>query len=196
MVNTIKPKNSPFHNLEWIISEPYGNYDSGGVHRGIDLVQYPYNDKDFTIPVYSISNNALVFQTGYNASMGNFVRFKEVNSNNAFTYMHLMDNSINVKVGDKITFSSRLGIMGTTGNSTGLHLHIEMRTMNGSTPSDYVNSPLSNPADFLGVVNKSYRNYWVVYYWEYNSPNPPIKWNKNSHFKWSLYRHKRKNMIE
>lgn len=188
---TVRPTNSPFHNIEWLVTEPYGTYDNGGTHNGMDLTQYPYNSSDLTIPVYSICNNGYVFQTGYNESMGNFVRFKDNESNYAFTYMHLVNNSIVVKAGDTINYGSKIGIMGSTGNSTAPHLHIEARVMNTEpTPNNYVNSPRTSPSDYLGIVNLSYRQLWRVYYWEYgDTPTPPIKPIKfiKSKFNWAIF---------
>jgi murein DD-endopeptidase MepM/ murein hydrolase activator NlpD len=43
-------------------------------------------------------------------------------------------SSITVKVGDKVTRGQRLGYLGTTGNSTGTHAHIEM-ILNPQMPS-------------------------------------------------------------
>lgn len=193
---TTRPINSPFHNLQWLITEPYGEYDNGGTHRGMDLAQYPYNSQDFTIPVYSISNNGRVLATGKDASRGNYVIFRDLDSNYAFTYMHLLDNSIVVSVGDTLTHASKIGIMGSTGNSTALHLHIEARDM--SNTDIYSNAPRTSPAPYLGVVNKSYRYYWAVYYWYYDGsdPEPPItpkpyEANKNT-FPWFIIDRKNK----
>lgn len=185
---TIRPKNSPFHNLQWLVTEPYGTYDNGGTHNGMDLTQYPYNSNDSTIPVYSICNSGVIISTGKDSSRGNYVIFKDNESNYAFTYMHLVDNSIVVNAGDSINYGSKLGIMGSTGDSTALHLHVEARLMNTEpTYTNYMNSPRTSPSDYLGVVNLSYRQLWRVYYWEYgDTPTPPIKFIK-SKFNWAIY---------
>lgn len=41
-------------------------------------------------------------------------------------YAHLKEGSIKVKVGQKVTAGTVLGVMGTTGDSTGKHLHWEI----------------------------------------------------------------------
>lgn len=42
-------------------------------------------------------------------------------------YAHMRNNSISVKVGDSVTTGDKLGEVGTTGRSTGNHLHFEVR---------------------------------------------------------------------
>jgi murein DD-endopeptidase MepM/ murein hydrolase activator NlpD len=61
--------------------------------------------------------------------------------NVATQYSHL--NSINVKVGDSVLKGGDLGGVGTTGLSTGYHLHFEIK-VNGATVD-----PLSNPKYYV-----------------------------------------------
>ena len=46
---------------------------------------------------------------------------------------HLEEGSLAVKAGDRVKQGNKLGIMGTTGASTGVHLHWEVR---GRVPVD------------------------------------------------------------
>jgi murein DD-endopeptidase MepM/ murein hydrolase activator NlpD len=48
-------------------------------------------------------------------------------------YGHMLNNSIIVKPGDKVTQGQRIGTMGSTGRSTGTHLHFEIRLAAGGT---------------------------------------------------------------
>ena len=64
---------------------------------------------------------------------GNYVRIlhevEDENGNITYvvsTYAHLADPS--VKVGDVVNDSTIIGTMGSTGNSTGAHLHLELAT--------------------------------------------------------------------
>ena len=54
-------------------------------------------------------------------------------------YAHLSPNSRTVAKGDKVSQGQVLGIVGTTGNSTGLHLHFEVR----------INGKCVNPLPYL-----------------------------------------------
>lgn len=45
-------------------------------------------------------------------------------------YAHLVNQSSLVNVGDRVTRSQPIGLMGTTGNSTGIHLHFEVHANN------------------------------------------------------------------
>ncbi len=50
-------------------------------------------------------------------------------------YGHMIQGSIQVAVGEEVEQGRVLGIMGSTGNSTGNHLHFEVRLGNNSSGS-------------------------------------------------------------
>ena len=90
---------------------------AAGFHTGIDLVG---NNKT----VYSVSDGKVIMAKAY-GDYGNAVKVRDENGK-IFLYAHL--KSISVKVGQSVSRVTKIGIMGSTGNSTGPHLHIEMRT--------------------------------------------------------------------
>jgi hypothetical protein len=66
--------------------------------------------------------------TAPGGGFGNYVvLLHKINGKNYTTlYAHMKDGSIKVKAGQKVEAGAVLGIMGTTGMSTGVHLHWEM----------------------------------------------------------------------
>ena len=95
--------------------------------------------------VYSTCDGK-VTRTGFDKSYGNFVVVKETNADRYHWFCHL--KSIARKVGDYVTRSSIIGIMGATGNVTGAHLHYEIRNASNKYGDD------QNPATYMGIPNK------------------------------------------
>ena len=93
----------------------------GEYHRGIDIAR-PNN--------YNIlaADNGVVVDTGFDGSYGNKV---VVNHNNGYTTLYAHLSEINVSVGQVVPKGAVIGIMGSTGVSTGTHLHFEVEK-NGS----------------------------------------------------------------
>ena len=112
-----------------------------GVHSGIDLVGIT-NKK-----VYSICNG-VIERAGYDkGGFGNYVRIKEDGTENRIYLAHL--EKIYVKVGQRVSYTTVVGLMGSTGNSTGPHTHVEIRKFqNGVAVSKL------NPATYMGIPNK------------------------------------------
>ncbi len=71
--------------------------------------------------------------TAKDGGYGYYVKYK---GKSRFTHLfaHLAEGSIKVKAGQKVKQGDVLGIMGTTGASTGVHLHWEVRW--GIKPTD------------------------------------------------------------
>lgn len=78
--------------------------------------------------------------------------------------------------GDIVKLGDRIGIMGTTGNSTGVHLHLEC-----STTESWQCSTLVNPGQFLGIPNV--RGTVVEYDGGIIPPEPPSQKNSNKWLK-------------
>ncbi len=89
-----------------------------GLGKGPHYIEAPYAGK-----VLKATKS-----TAAGGGFGNYViLLHKINGKNYTTlYAHLKDGSIKVKPGQKIEAGTVLGIMGTTGMSTGVHLHWEM----------------------------------------------------------------------
>ena len=107
-------------------------------HKGIDITA-----ENKTI--YSICDGEVTVVGWDEDGWGRYVSIKP----NGFDRIriilcHLVKDSVKVKVGDKVTRLTKIGTMGTTGNSTGVHVHVEMRIDN--TPVD--------PTPYMLIANK------------------------------------------
>lgn len=96
-------------------------YRWGRMHEGIDIAR-PSN------PSILASDNGTVIKTGYNGGLGNHVVIRH---NNGYETLYGHLSSIQVRSGQVVSKGQKLGNMGRTGNSTGVHLHFEVRK-NGS----------------------------------------------------------------
>lgn len=101
----------------------------GRLHKGIDIAG-PSN-----LSILAADNGTVIY-TGYNGGYGNMVK---INHNNGMVTLYAHLSSIDVSVGQVVGKGQKIGVMGSTGNSTGTHLHFEV----------YKNGQLVNPTDFL-----------------------------------------------
>ncbi|MER2030307.1 MAG: M23 family metallopeptidase [Solibacillus sp.] len=93
------------------MGERWGRY-----HYGIDIAR-PTN---YTIKA---SDNGVVKTAGKHATYGNYV---VINHKNGFETLYAHLSRIDVQVGQIVEQGSALGQMGSTGRSTGTHLHFEV----------------------------------------------------------------------
>ena len=89
-------------------------------HGGIDLVALEDNN------VYSIADGVVDATPYEKDGFGFYVRQKLPDGRRIY-YAHMKKDSICVKAGQKIKSGDKLGIMGSTGRSTGAHTHLELR---------------------------------------------------------------------
>lgn len=104
----------------WPTNGPHtisGN-DYGPGHLGIDITAVD-------VPVLAASAGVVVIaQGGYNYGYGNFV---EIDHGNGYATVYAHLSQINVSVCEGVAAGEVIGISGSTGNSTGAHLHFEIR---------------------------------------------------------------------
>lgn len=119
------------------VSSPYG-WRSSGWHNGIDLVKSG-GGASGTPVIASRSGTVEVVQRS-NSGYGNMVL---INHGDGYKtrYAHMISGSITVSVGDYVEAGRTIGKVGSTGNSTGPHLHFEV-IYNGETydPKKYIYS--------------------------------------------------------
>ena len=118
------------------ITSPYGPRPRPGgfgsrYHKGVDIGGVGY-----TTPVHAAKAGTVIVSK-LSRSYGNYVVVSH-GSGNTTLYAHMSSRS--VKVGQRVNQGDVLGITGSTGNSTGPHLHFEI-TENGNRV---------NPMNYLG----------------------------------------------
>lgn len=90
-------------------------------HAGLD---YAGNTND---PIYATMSGTVMVAEFNNGGLGNVIWIKHDNDNYFSAYAHL--ETFNVSAGDKVTKGQQIGGMGTTGYSTGVHLHFVIATV-------------------------------------------------------------------
>lgn len=110
------------------ISSRYG-MRNGRMHRGLDIAAGTGTD------IKAADGGKVVF-TGYKGAYGNLV---EIDHENGHKTRYAHNSKILVKVGERVYKGQTIAKMGSTGRSTGSHLHFEV-LVNGSNknPSGYV----------------------------------------------------------
>jgi murein DD-endopeptidase MepM/ murein hydrolase activator NlpD len=93
------------------------DYNPGANHPAIDIAGSIEN------PVWASDNGVVVYAGWSNYGYGNLIVIDHGNGWQTL-YAHL--NSINVGCGQSVNQGQRIGGLGTTGNSSGAHLHFEM----------------------------------------------------------------------
>ncbi|MFE3560212.1 peptidoglycan DD-metalloendopeptidase family protein [Streptomyces sp. NPDC059193] len=91
---------------------------SSGYHTGVDFIASSGTD------VKAVGAGTVV-SAGWAGSYGNEVVIKHADGKYS-QYAHL--SSLSVSAGQSVTAGQRIGLSGSTGNSTGPHLHFEIRT--------------------------------------------------------------------
>ena len=131
-INGIRIASMPLSDsTSYIISSRYGEISSirSSAHKGLDLACKMGTD------IMSVADGTVVFAE-YNGSFGNLVKIDHGNDVQTW-YAHC--SKIYVKVGQEVKAGDVIAAVGSTGNSTGPHLHFEVR-INGNAvnPQIYV----------------------------------------------------------
>ena len=88
------------------------------MHKGMDFAA-PRGT-----PIYA-AGDGVIERAGRNGSYGNYVRIRH-NSTYKTAYAHMKGFSKSIKVGKRVKQGQVIGYVGTTGRSTGPHLHYEV----------------------------------------------------------------------
>ena len=126
----------PFGPSTYWFEPPYGSYPH--FHTGIDLVE------PFGSPVQAADDGVVALVGSSSSGYGNYVVIAHSGGLNTL-YGHL--STALVSVGQQVTQGTVVGLEGSTGNSTGAHLHFELRiNQNPVNPAPYL--PPGAPSAF------------------------------------------------
>jgi len=140
---------SPFPGMTWRISSPMGGryHPISGVwhfHPGIDI------PLPIGVPIRAVASGR-VFTSGWSNTAGNWIRICHRYASHedmvagithlpGYTTVYMHNNVNHVAVGEWVVAGQHIGDVGTTGSSTGPHLHLEIR----------FNDTPHNPVSYIG----------------------------------------------
>jgi murein DD-endopeptidase MepM/ murein hydrolase activator NlpD len=101
----------------------------GRMHKGIDIAR-PSNR------TIKAADNGVVVSAGWGGGYGNKI---VIDHKNGFRTLYGHMSSLKVRVGQTVSKGTSIGVMGATGDATGVHLHFEV----------YKNGSLVNPLSYL-----------------------------------------------
>lgn len=102
---------------KYVITSKFGEKRDNYTHLGLDLAT------DYGANIYA-AHSGKVVSIGENDSAGKFVIIENKLTGTKTKYYHL--SNFVVKNGEKLTAGDLLGYAGSTGTSTGTHLHFEV----------------------------------------------------------------------
>lgn len=177
---------APFINVPFTVTSEW--WEQPRNHKGLDIATASALGH---VPVYSMCNGTIITNR-YDDSYGNYIIMKDDTTNMGFLYAHLHERPL-LNPGSKIVIGQEVGLEGTTGHSTGIHLHVEMQDLtnhdwNYNAPKDMY----TNPAEFMGFPNKE--GIWVIYNGVPVPPTPTVKSKRG--YKWVLYARKNRKILQ
>jgi len=96
-------------------------------HTGVDFNLRGV--EDFGTPIYASAAGTVTY-TGSNQSAWYFGNYIVIDHGSGFSTLYAHLSAIHVKAGDFVDNQTIIGLMGSTGNSSGSHLHFETRINN------------------------------------------------------------------
>src|SRR5690606_15813618 len=103
-------------NFGWRIDPING---SSAYHTGVDLAN------PCSTPIYAAHGGTVVY-AGWYGSWGNYIRIEHGDGTNS-GYAHIIDGGIGVHIGQEVGPGQLIAKVGSTGYSTGCHLHFIIR---------------------------------------------------------------------
>lgn len=115
----------------YVVTSAFGVIRSTGKHKGVDMVGANKH-------IYPINNGTVVTKSYDRGGYGNYVI---VDHGNGYWSLYAHMSKVYVKKGQSVNKNTIIGVEGSTGRSTGSHLHLEIRK--GSNSKSNVINPIS-----------------------------------------------------
>ena len=113
---------------DYVLTARFGDYGIwAGMHTGLDFAAPEGTE------IHAIANGTITF-TGYDGAYGNKT-IETLPNGTELWYCH--QSAIAVKVGDQVIAGQLIGNVGSTGHTTGPHLHLEVRPGGGDPVDPY-----------------------------------------------------------
>jgi len=132
------PGKTTVNYVDWSPSDNLLDYHCGSVtydsHQGTDIELLDFYDMDEGVPILAAASGQVVYRhdgefdrrtTWVNGVQANGVIVQQPDGSEAW-YWHMRKNSVRVDVGDSVVVGDTLGLVGSSGFSSGPHLHFEV----------------------------------------------------------------------
>lgn len=146
--------------ISMVLTDKFNSIRSYGRHEGIDLKAT--DERGNPVQVLAAQRGVVVKVGFYGAGYGNYVTLRHEWSNGAVYvswYGHL--SRVDVRAGDFVALGAPLGISGSTGNSTGIHLHLTLQHL-GHGLSGYVVPDVIDPWPLFRQVQPAYKQLMFI----------------------------------
>ena len=124
-----------------MITSPFGNdylYGQLRFHKGIDIS----GGGIFGHPIYASKAGTVIIANNTYIEGYSYGKYVVIDHGNGYTTLYGHASSLNVYEGQQVQQGDVIAYVGSTGNSTGPHLHFEVRINNAyQQPFDYVSLP-------------------------------------------------------
>lgn len=153
------------------ITQRFGNPSSryvGGFHTGLDIGCMAGS------PIFAATDGLVVF-AGWKGAYGNTV---EIKANDTLTTSYHHMSQVKATVGANVSAGTVIGYIGSTGNSTGPHLHFEVRIkgkavdpepyLSGASTVEQASADATQVGlmDFPSQINKAFETLTDTTIWE------------------------------
>ncbi len=119
------------------------------MHHGIDVLV------DTGSPV-AATGDGVIREARFSATYGNFVEIEHPSTGYSTLYAHLSKIDPEIKPGRKVKRGQVIGLSGSTGRSTGPHVHYEVRDKEDRTVNPvYFFAPSMTPSEYKRLVEKT-----------------------------------------